>query len=183
MEISGEGCVLSYDTIDSENYVSLKSSGVDKGDLIVLESVTEEFYDDYGFKLGFSIHKGRKRCRTSSGISYMRRFNCHKEGKKFDKWKVEKCYSKVHIRIDCKAMIEFRLNNEGGWTVRRHDANHNNELCCANQRRLMHSQRVVIKNHARYFQELKDSGVSIAANLRCKFKEAYYRIKVPTKLC
>ncbi|KAI5673299.1 hypothetical protein M9H77_13663 [Catharanthus roseus] len=158
MENFGEDCVLSCDKIDLENCIALKSSGVDEGDLMLLESVTEEvqvrtwmfysliattvifeedafrFYNDYVFKRGFNICKGRKRCRAG-------------EGKKFDKGKVEKCYSKVDICIDCKAMIEFRLNNKGGWTMSRHN------------------------NHAGYLQELKDSGVSTTAGVRVLKKQ------------
>ncbi|KAI5676270.1 hypothetical protein M9H77_07220 [Catharanthus roseus] len=67
-------------------------------------------------------------------------------------------------------MIEFQLNDEGGWIVSRHDVSHNHSFCDVNQRHFMCSQRRVTKNNAGYLQELKDSGVSIAVELRV-FKE------------
>ncbi|KAI5682011.1 hypothetical protein M9H77_03239 [Catharanthus roseus] len=210
MENSGEDCVLSCDTIVLKNCVTLKSSGIHEGDLMVQESAMNElfmeicnedslirttvifeedafqFYNGHAFKLGFSIRKGRKRYRASSVIIYMRQFNCHKEGKKFDKGKVEKCYTKVDIPTNCKAMIEFFLNNDGGWTVSRNISGHNHDLCLVNQRHLMHSQKAVTKNHAGYLQELKDSGVSIAASLRVLKKQEqqeYGRFPLPPRMC
>ncbi|KAI5648838.1 hypothetical protein M9H77_34843 [Catharanthus roseus] len=128
MKNYGAYCVLSCDTIDLENCVSLKSSSVDD-DLLIGTIVTSE-EDSF------------------------QHFDCHKEGKKFDKGKVEKCYTKVDIHTYCKAMIKFHLNNECGWTEH-----------------LMHSQGTVTKNHAGYLQELKDNEVSIIVGLRVLKKQ------------
>ncbi|KAI5656505.1 hypothetical protein M9H77_25298 [Catharanthus roseus] len=147
MENSREDCVLSCDTIDLESCVTLKSAGVDEDDLMLLESVTEEvpyafqFYNDYTFKLGFSIRKGRKRYRAGSGIIYMRQVNCHKEGKTSVKGSLESVILKLI------------------------------SLCPVNHRHLMRSQRAVTKNHVGYFQELKDGRVYITASLRVLKKQ------------
>ncbi|KAI5650675.1 hypothetical protein M9H77_36680 [Catharanthus roseus] len=103
-----------------------------------------KLYNDHAFRLGFSVCNGNQKFKTG----WM----------KSDKGKGEKAYTKVDFRLGCKAMIEFRLNDEGGWTVNRHDA-------------LIHSQRQVTKNNDGYLQELKDSGVSIAIGLRVLKKQ------------
>ncbi|KAI5663076.1 hypothetical protein M9H77_22399 [Catharanthus roseus] len=151
MENSGEDCVLSY-------VMEICNEDSSIGTTITSEEDPFQFSNDYAFELGFSIRKDRKRCMAGSGIIYMRQFNYHKEGKKFDKGKVEKNYSKVDIRINCKGVIEFPLNNDGGLIVSRNIAGHNHDFA-------------VTKNHAGYLQELKDSGVSIAADLRVLKKQ------------
>ncbi|KAI5661784.1 hypothetical protein M9H77_21107 [Catharanthus roseus] len=65
-----------------------------------------------------------------------------------------KAYTKVDVRTSCKVMIEFWLNDEGGWIVSRYDVSHN------------HGFRRVTKNNTGYLQEFKDSKVSIDAGLR-----------------
>ncbi|KAI5654302.1 hypothetical protein M9H77_31489 [Catharanthus roseus] len=120
--------------------------------IITSEEDAFQLYNDYAFKLGFGVRKGRKICKVGSSIMYLRQLYCYKQWKKCDKQKVEKCYSKVHIRTNCKVMIEFRLNDEDGWTVSRHNVIHNHELCHANQRHLIRSKRAVTKNHTGYLQ-------------------------------
>ncbi|KAI5661587.1 hypothetical protein M9H77_20910 [Catharanthus roseus] len=84
----------------------------------------KKLYNDHAFRLGFSSNKG----------------------------KGEKVYTKVDFHTGCKAIIRFRLNDEGGWTVNKHD-------------------KRVTKNSVGYLQELKDCGVSIATGLRVLKKD------------
>ncbi|KAI5668677.1 hypothetical protein M9H77_18530 [Catharanthus roseus] len=114
-----------------------------------------KLYNDYEFKLEFNV-----------------------QGKKCDKAKVDKCYSKVDLCTDCNAMIEFHLNDKGGWTMSKHKFSHNHELYLTNQRHLLRSQRAVTKNHVRDLQGLKDSEVSIAVGLRVLKKQVEERSSV-----
>lgn len=96
-----------------------------------------------------------------------------------DKRKVNNCYSKSDVCANYKAMIESQLNNESFRKVRKHDTNHNHELCHENQRHFTHSQRAETKNHIGYLQKLKNSGVFIATALRVmdlKYKSMNYYI-------
>ncbi|KAI5653543.1 hypothetical protein M9H77_30730 [Catharanthus roseus] len=90
-----------------------------------------------------------------------------------NKGKGEKAHTKVDFRSGCKAMIEFRLNDDDYWTVSRHDVSHNHGFCDVNQRHFMHSQRQFTKNNAGYLRKLKDSEVSITTGL--SFEEASWR--------
>lgn len=191
MENCGKSVVASCDELDIADCDVFNSPGVDEDSLKPQECeeeevspVTEicnehslvdttvrseedafELYNDYAYKLGFSVRKGRQKCKAGSGIKYLKQFTCYKEGKKCDRRNVNKCYSKADVRTNCKAMIEFRLNEKGGWTVSKHVTNHNHELCPANQKHLMRSQRTATKNHVGNFQEMKDSGISIVDDL------------------
>ncbi|KAI5662533.1 hypothetical protein M9H77_21856 [Catharanthus roseus] len=128
------------------------------GTMVRFEEDAFELYNGYAYKLGFSIHKGRQMSKAGSDIKCLKQFIYYKEGKKCNKEKVNKCYSKIDVRTNCKAMIEFRLNNESSWTMSKHDINYNHELYLENQRHLMRSQRA-------------DSGVSIVAGLRVSMNQ------------
>ncbi|KAI5649187.1 hypothetical protein M9H77_35192 [Catharanthus roseus] len=96
-------------------------------------------------------------------------------GRSVRKGRGRRIYTKVDIRTDCKAMIEFRLNDVSGCTVTKHNDSHNHGLCVVSQRHFMRSQRGVTKNNAGYLQELKDSGVSIATGLMVSKKQVVER--------
>ncbi|KAI5673818.1 hypothetical protein M9H77_14182 [Catharanthus roseus] len=130
-----------------------------------------KLYNGHAFRLGFSIRKGNQKFKAGCKTKYLKQFYCYKQGMKSDKGKGEKAYTKVDFRMGCKAMIEFRLNDESGWTVSRHDVSHNHGFCDLNQRHFMHSQRQVTKNNTGYLQELKDIRVSIAVWLRVLKKQ------------
>ncbi|KAI5666242.1 hypothetical protein M9H77_16095 [Catharanthus roseus] len=117
------------------------------GTVVASEEDAFSLYNDFAFRLGFSVRKDKQKFKAGSNMKYLKQFYYHKQEKQFD------------IQTDCKAMIEFCLNNEGGWTVSSHNASHNHGLYVANERHLMRSQRGVTKNNADYLQELKNSGV------------------------
>ncbi|KAI5667073.1 hypothetical protein M9H77_16926 [Catharanthus roseus] len=87
------------------------------GTVVASEEDAFSLYNDYAFRLGFSVRKGKQKFKARSITKYLKQFYCYKQGKKCEKGKGERSYTKVDIRTDCKAMIEFRLNDESGWTI------------------------------------------------------------------
>ncbi|KAI5649887.1 hypothetical protein M9H77_35892 [Catharanthus roseus] len=89
------------------------------GNVVSSEEDAFKLYNDHEFRLGFSIYQGNQRFKA--------------RWMKFDKVKGEKAYTKVDFCTGCKAMIEFRLNDESGWTVSTHDVSHNHGFCDVNE--------------------------------------------------
>ncbi|KAI5682716.1 hypothetical protein M9H77_03944 [Catharanthus roseus] len=156
-----------------EDGVLVLPESMEEGVLLISIAIEYAFnlYNDYAFRWGCSVHKDKQKFKAESIMKYLKQFYYYKQGKKCDKEKGGRSYTKVDIHIDCKAMIEFCLNEEDGWTVNRHNVSHNHGLCAANQRHFTHSQRGVIKSDAIYLQELKDNGVFIATGLRVLKKQ------------
>ncbi|KAI5649744.1 hypothetical protein M9H77_35749 [Catharanthus roseus] len=127
--------------------------------IVASEEDAFNLYNDYAFRLGFSACKDKQMFKEGSSMKHLKQFNCCKQEKKYDKGKGESSYAEVDILTDCKATIEFHLNDEGGWTFSRYNVSHNHRLCVANQMHFMRSQRGVTKDNTGYLQELKDSGV------------------------
>ncbi|KAI5659331.1 hypothetical protein M9H77_28124 [Catharanthus roseus] len=109
------------------------------GSVVSSEEDAFKLYNNHAFRLGFSVLKGNQKFKVGCKTQYLKQFYCYKQGMKSNKGKGEKAYTKVHFHIGCKAMIEFQLNDEGGWTVSRHDVNHDHGFCDLNQRNYMRS--------------------------------------------
>ena len=87
----------------------------------------------------------------------MKRFCCSKAGEKEKVAKENKCYSKLDIRSGCKAFIQFDVDENGVWTVTRHEKEHNHELCGSSKTHLLRSHKRVTKNQLIYLQHFKES--------------------------
>ncbi|KAI5672483.1 hypothetical protein M9H77_12847 [Catharanthus roseus] len=83
---------------------------------IVVASEEDAFSscNDYAFRLRYSVRKDKKKFKAGNSMKFLKHFYCHKQGNKYDKEKKKRSYTKVDIRTDCKAMIEFHLNDEAG---------------------------------------------------------------------
>ncbi|KAI5648784.1 hypothetical protein M9H77_34789 [Catharanthus roseus] len=92
------------------------------GSVISSQKHAFKLYNDHVFRMGFIVCKGNQK------------------------------FNAGYFRTGCKVMIEFRLNDEGGWIVSRHDSQ-------------------VTKNNASYLRELKDRGLSTATGLRVLKKQ------------
>ncbi|KAI5654443.1 hypothetical protein M9H77_31630 [Catharanthus roseus] len=77
--------------------------------------------ENCAFKMGLIVCNGNQEFTVECNTKYMKQFYCYKRGKKCDKEKGQKAYTKVDVRTGCKAMIEFWLNDEGRWAVIRHE--------------------------------------------------------------
>ncbi|KAI5653119.1 hypothetical protein M9H77_11273 [Catharanthus roseus] len=69
-------------------------------------------YNDYACRLAFCVCKGKQKFKARSSTKYLKQFYCYKQGKKCDKGKGKRSYTKVDIRTDCKAMIEFSISDK-----------------------------------------------------------------------
>ncbi|KAI5675637.1 hypothetical protein M9H77_06587 [Catharanthus roseus] len=82
--------------------------------VVSFEEDVFKLYNDHPFRLVFSVCKENQKLKAGCNTKYLKQFYCYKRGMKSDKENGEKAYTKVDFRTGCKAMIEFRLNDEGG---------------------------------------------------------------------
>ncbi|XP_019192714.1 PREDICTED: protein FAR1-RELATED SEQUENCE 5-like [Ipomoea nil] len=157
---------VSSDQADVDNDGS-SSIPVDQ-DLVglVVSNVDEAFelYNNYAYRLGFSVRKGHQRYKGSTKTIQMKNFCCSKSGYKANSG--VKAYSKIDTRTGCEAFVQFDVGDDGLWTVTKHEKVHNHELCVFNKSHLLRSHRSVGDNQLLYLQGLKDSGVALADGIR-----------------
>ena len=101
----------------------------------------------------------------------MKRFWCSKVGQNAKALKTT-VYSKLDVRSDCKAFIQFDVDKNGVWTVTRHEKEYNHELCGSRKTHLFRSHRRVTKNLLIYLQHLKESGIPVCDGIRLLKKQS-----------
>ncbi|XP_019198749.1 PREDICTED: protein FAR1-RELATED SEQUENCE 12-like [Ipomoea nil] len=133
---------------------------------LVVSNVDEPFelYNNYAYRLGFSVRKGHQRYKVSTNTIQMKNFCCSKTGYKANSG--VKAYSKIDTRTGCEAFVQFDVGDDGLWIVTKHEKVHNHELCVFNKSHLLRSHRSVGDNQLLYLQGLKDSGVALADGIR-----------------
>ncbi|XP_031120251.1 protein FAR1-RELATED SEQUENCE 5-like [Ipomoea triloba] len=123
-----------------------------------------EVYNDYAFRLGFSVRRGKQRYSAGTKQLKMKEFNCSKSG--FKRVLRNGSYLKVDVRTGCRASVQFDLDGNGMWTVTKHQKLHNHEFVPTTKSYLLRSHRSVSRNHLSYIKDLKKSGVCVADGLR-----------------
>ena len=103
-------------------------------------------YNEHAFRMGFSVRKSKQRYRGGTKTLLMKRFYCSKAEEKEKVTKENKCYSKLDVRSSCKAFIQFDVDENGVWTVTRHEKEYNHELCGSSKTHILRSHRRVTKN-------------------------------------
>ncbi|XP_019178171.1 PREDICTED: protein FAR1-RELATED SEQUENCE 12-like [Ipomoea nil] len=132
---------------------------------LVVSNVDEAFdlYNNYAYRLGFSVRKGHQCYKGSTNTIQMKNFCCSKAGYKANCG--VKAYSKIDTRTGCEAFVQFDVGDDGLWTITKHEKVHN-ELYVFNKSHLLRSHRSVRDNQLLYLQGLKDSGVALADGIR-----------------
>ena len=96
----------------------------------------------------------------------MKRFCCSKVGEKEKATKENKCYSKLDVQSGCKAIVQFDVDENGVWTVTRHEKEHNHELCGSSKTHLLRLYGRVTKNQMIYLQHLKEIEIPVCDGIR-----------------
>ena len=131
-------------------------------------------YNDYAYKVGFSVRysKVRYRCTSKGGGLCMRQFCCWKAGFKQDKGKNHKDHTNIDVRTGCKALIQFHIDEDGKWIATRHVIEHNHALCSPSKRHLLPSHREVSEEDILFVKQLRESGIGVADTYRVLKKQA-----------
>ncbi|XP_019170574.1 PREDICTED: protein FAR1-RELATED SEQUENCE 5-like [Ipomoea nil] len=135
---------------------------------ITVTSIEEAFnlYNDYAFRLGFSVRKGKQYYVSGSQTIKMKKFHCAKSGFKDNKKKDSRSYSRVDTRTGCNAFCQFDLASNGQLIVTKHVKDHNHELCPPSNSYLLRSHRSVVDTQLDYLKNLKRSGVALSDGIR-----------------
>jgi len=125
-------------------------------------------YNDYAYKVGFSVRysRTRNRCKSKGGRSCMRQFCCWKEEFQRDKGQRHKEHCNVDVRTGCKAFIQFHIDEDGNWIATQHEAEHNHPLCSPSKRHLLPSHREVSENNILFVEQLRELGIGVADTYR-----------------
>ena len=130
-----------------------------------------EMYNDYAFRHGFSIRKGKVRYVGTSSVWRGRNYVCSNAGLKDTSSKVPKKYSKLDYRTCCEAYIDFVIDEKGVWTAVKHNMDHNHAMIPVEKRHLLRSQTKMQGEHLKFISTMKASSVRVTDSLRALRKE------------
>ncbi|KAJ4766501.1 FAR1-related sequence 3 [Rhynchospora pubera] len=116
------------------------------------EEEAYNFYNSYARKRGFSVRKGHLSKRKDGSVQ-CRHYICSNEGKRQ--------LHPTHItkkprpleRTNCLARIEFTVNRENIWVVRRFSDEHNHPMASPNKACLLRSHRKKVQKERPVFAE------------------------------
>ncbi|XP_019184503.1 PREDICTED: protein FAR1-RELATED SEQUENCE 5-like [Ipomoea nil] len=155
-------------TTDPVGVVDTEDANPADQDLVGMSvcSVDESYdmYNDYDFRVGFSVRRGKQRYSSATKTMKTKMFHCSKDG--FKRSTGKGCYSKIDGRTGCGAYVQFDLHENGMWIVSKHEKLHNHELVPPSKSYLLRSHKMVSRNHISYLTDLKSSGVSVADGVR-----------------
>ncbi|XP_078154447.1 protein FAR1-RELATED SEQUENCE 9-like [Carex rostrata] len=109
------------------------------GQVVYSEEEAYKLYCEYGLRMGFSIRKGKQYYFTGTKNIRTKDYYCSKEGSRDEDPDADP--SRPDARTNCKAMIRFRVDNQGRWKVIRLVQEHNHELVRPGQRHMLRSAR------------------------------------------
>ncbi|XP_057247160.1 protein FAR1-RELATED SEQUENCE 5-like [Beta vulgaris subsp. vulgaris] len=161
------------DELEKKNeYVECETS-----ELIHKEVANDEeaykLYNEYAFKCGFGIRKGKVCWRYETKTIRQRFLVCSREGLKDTKGGVPKAFTKLDQRCGCKAFIQFDVSKDFGiFIVTKHHMIHNHPMVPLNQRHLIRSHRKVTVEQLHMINNLRSCGVGVAEAVRVLRKEA-----------
>ncbi|XP_057248968.1 protein FAR1-RELATED SEQUENCE 5-like [Beta vulgaris subsp. vulgaris] len=132
-----------------------------------------KLYNEYAFKCGFGIRKGKVCWRYDTKAIRQRFLVCSREGLKDTKGSVAKAYTKFDQRCGCKAFIQFDVSKESGlFIVTKHHMIHNHPMMPLKQRHLIRSHRKVIVEQLHMINNLRSCRVGVAKAVRVLRKQA-----------
>ncbi|XP_010696071.1 protein FAR1-RELATED SEQUENCE 5-like [Beta vulgaris subsp. vulgaris] len=167
-DLGNEGEREEYELEKKNEYVECETS-----ELIHKEVANDEeaykLYNEYAFKCGFGIRKGKVCCRYDTKTIRQRFLVCSREGLKDTKGGVPK----LDQRCGCKAFIQFDISKESGlFIVTKHHMIHNHPMVPLKQRHLIRSHRKVTVEQLHMINNLRSCGVGVAEAVRVLTKEA-----------
>ncbi|XP_019161201.1 PREDICTED: protein FAR1-RELATED SEQUENCE 5-like [Ipomoea nil] len=147
--------VIEDDAPVDQNLVGMSVCSIDE---------TYDMYNEYAFRLGFSVRKGKQRYSGAMKTVKTKTFHFSKAGFKRNLGKG--CYAKVDGRTCCPALVQFDVDGNGMWTASKHEKLHNHDLVPPSKSYHLQSHRMVSRNHLSYLKDLKKSGVFVADGIR-----------------
>ncbi|KAJ3675185.1 hypothetical protein LUZ60_004227 [Juncus effusus] len=105
------------------------------------EEEAHRLYCEYGHKTGFSVRKGKQYYYVGTKNICTKDYYCSKEGSKDTDKLTEQDFKDPHTRTNCKAMVRFRVDEEGNWRVVHLVKEHNHPLVKPEERHLLRSAR------------------------------------------
>uniref|UniRef100_A0A0E0HLM6 FAR1 domain-containing protein n=1 Tax=Oryza nivara TaxID=4536 RepID=A0A0E0HLM6_ORYNI len=127
---------------DGGNALSLKDVANELlGCVVHSEEEAYKLYCDYGHRIGFSVRKGKQSYFIGTKNIRTKDYYCSKEGLKYDEPVTEANFNRPDTRTNCKAMIRFRVDEKGRWTVIRFVPTHNHQLAKPGERHMLRSAK------------------------------------------
>ncbi|KAK3127150.1 hypothetical protein QOZ80_7AG0569060 [Eleusine coracana subsp. coracana] len=111
------------------------------GCVVHSEEEAYRLYCDYGHRIGFSVRKGKQSYFIGTKNIRTKDYYCSKEGLKYDEPVTEANFNRPDTRTNCKAMIRFRVDEKGRWTVIRFVPEHNHQLAKPGERHMLRSAK------------------------------------------
>ncbi|KAJ4813998.1 FAR1-related sequence 1 [Rhynchospora pubera] len=137
------------------------------GQVVHSEEEAYKLYCDYSHRVGFSVRKGKQSYFLGTKNIRTKDYYCSKEGIKYDEPVTDVNFNRPDTRTNCKAMIRYRVDEKGEWSVVRFVPEHNHELAKPGERHLLKSARSLAKH-----------GMDSAVNNTCA---GSYRVAFPTE--
>ncbi|XP_037461695.1 protein FAR1-RELATED SEQUENCE 9-like isoform X1 [Triticum dicoccoides] len=127
---------------DHRNALSRKEATEELiGCMVHSEEEAYKLYCDYGHRIGFSVRKGKQSYFIGTRDIRTKDYYCSKEGLKYDEPVTEANFNRPDTRTNCKAMVRFRVDEKGRWTVIRFVPLHNHQLAKPGERHLLRSAK------------------------------------------
>ncbi|XP_055960536.1 protein FAR1-RELATED SEQUENCE 5-like [Mercurialis annua] len=123
------------------------------------EEQAYELYRNYGFRIGFSVRKGKQSYYSGTKNIKTKDYYCSKEGLRHDDRNSESSFSKLDTRTGCKAMIRFDIDEQGVWRVNRFADEHNHILASPTKRHLLRSVRSVSLSKGVVLNSMVNAGI------------------------
>uniref|UniRef100_A0A7N0UTI8 FAR1 domain-containing protein n=1 Tax=Kalanchoe fedtschenkoi TaxID=63787 RepID=A0A7N0UTI8_KALFE len=136
------------------------------GFVVESEEVAYALYNDYARRIGFSIRRAKQRYRRGESRLSMRQFVCSKERTKNAKKESKRSYSRNITRTGCQAFIRFSIDQEGRYTIQRHEMEHTHDFSDIRQRHLMRSQRSISDEQIELLKSFRKCGIKLSDAIR-----------------
>ncbi|XP_062219272.1 protein FAR1-RELATED SEQUENCE 5-like [Phragmites australis] len=132
--------------------------------VVCSEEAAYKLYCDYGHRMGFSIRKGKQSYFTGTKRIRTKDYFCSKEGLKEGEKLTDANFNDPHTRTNCKAMVRFRVNDQGEWKVIRLVSDHNHNLARPEERHLLRSARSLIAGRSSSVEAMLYAGYQVQSN-------------------
>ena len=123
--------------------------------------VVSDVYNEYAFRLGFSIRYDKLRRREGSQEVCLREFVAENKVLKGILGKMIR-FAKQRCRSNHKARSVFYIEANEEWACKEHDMIHNHELLLEDKVHELRSHKKFEKAHVNFFQKLRRNGMEVS---------------------
>jgi hypothetical protein len=147
--------------------------------VVYSEEAAYKLYCDYGHRMGFSIRKGKQSYFTGTKRIRTKDYFCSKEGLKEGEKLTDTNFNDPHTRTNCRAMVRFRVNDQGEWKVIRLVSDHNHNLARPEERHLLRSARSLIAGRSSSVEAMLYGGYQVQPQLPAGSTSATNNVENP----